>query len=143
MVVFVSQGIISGSDRDFLSDRINETLDAQYSRNLSRYVRAGLAEKADHGLAIGPPPLGYKSEILPGRRGERKIPDHKSMPVLLMLLKDYATGRSSFRQVADRLNAHAYRTRTGMPFTGASIRDVLSNRFYEGKVIYHQRLPME
>ena len=27
IVVFVSQGIISGSDRDFLSERINETLD--------------------------------------------------------------------------------------------------------------------
>ena len=26
-VVFVSQGIISGSDRDFLSERINETMD--------------------------------------------------------------------------------------------------------------------
>jgi hypothetical protein len=29
-VIFVSQGIISGSDRDFLSERINETLDEQY-----------------------------------------------------------------------------------------------------------------
>ena len=55
-VVFVSQGIISGSDRDFLSERINETLDEQYSRNLSRYVRAGLAEKFAHGRAIGGPP---------------------------------------------------------------------------------------
>ena len=44
-VVFVSQGIISGSDRDFLAERINETLDEQYSRNLSRYVSAGLYEK--------------------------------------------------------------------------------------------------
>ena len=34
-VVFVSQGIVSGSDRDFLAERINETLDEQYSRNLS------------------------------------------------------------------------------------------------------------
>src|SRR5208283_4537178 len=49
-VIFVSQGIISGSDRDFLSERINETLDEQYSRNLSRYVSAGLALKAESGL---------------------------------------------------------------------------------------------
>ena len=48
-VVFVSQGIISGSDRDFLAERINETLDEQYSRNLSRYVSAGLHEKVVHG----------------------------------------------------------------------------------------------
>ena len=57
VVVFVSQGIISGSDRDFLSERINETLDEQYSRNLSRYVRSGFAEKAAQGHAVGRPPL--------------------------------------------------------------------------------------
>ena len=29
VIVFVSQGIISGTDRDFLNERINETLDEQ------------------------------------------------------------------------------------------------------------------
>ena len=138
VVVFVSQGIISGSDRDFLNERINETLDEQYSRNLSRYVSAGLVEKAAHGIAVGPPPLGYKSERLPGRKGERKVPDSEAMPALVLLLRDYATGNFSFRDVADQLNAQNFRTRTGRPFTGASVRDVLDNRFYEGKVVYHQ-----
>ena len=50
VVVFVSQGIISGSDKDFLSERINETLDEQFSRNLSRYVSAAMAEKSSQGL---------------------------------------------------------------------------------------------
>ena len=45
-VVFVSQGIISGSDRDFLAERINETLDEQYSRNLSRYTSAGQSRRS-------------------------------------------------------------------------------------------------
>ena len=31
---FVSKGIINGNDRDFLSGRINETVDEQYSRCL-------------------------------------------------------------------------------------------------------------
>ena len=64
-VVFVSQSIISGSDRDFLAQRINETLDEQYSRNLSRYVSAGLYEKAALGHAIGRAPLGYRQEKPP------------------------------------------------------------------------------
>ncbi|MCH8141866.1 MAG: recombinase family protein, partial [Proteobacteria bacterium] len=92
---------------------------------------------------VGPPPFGYKSERLPGRKGERKVPDSEYMPALLNLLKDYASGQFSFRDVADRLNAQNFRTRTGRPFTGASIRDVLDNRFYEGKVVYHQGLPDE
>ncbi len=48
VVVFVSQGIISGSDRDFLNERINETLDEAYSRNLSRYVSANSELKEDN-----------------------------------------------------------------------------------------------
>ncbi len=141
-VVFVSQGIISGSDRDFLSERINETLDEQYSRNLSRYVSAGLNEKAEHGLHVGPVPLGYKSEILPGKP-ESKVPDPTTMPALLKILKDYGIGKYSYSKVADNLNARGFRTRTGNLFTGYSIRDVLANRFYEGKVVYHKGLPNE
>ena len=142
ILVFVSQGIISGSDRDFLNERMNETMDEQYSRNISNYVSVGLEEKAEHGYAVGPPPLGYKSEIVPGRKGERKVPDAETMPILLMALGEYATNHFSFREV-DRLNAHGFRTRTSRPFTGSSIRDVLGNRFYEGKVIYHQGQPDE
>jgi DNA invertase Pin-like site-specific DNA recombinase len=44
IVVFVAQGIISGSDRDFPNERFNEILDEQYIGNLSRYVSAGMAE---------------------------------------------------------------------------------------------------
>ena len=139
----MTQGIISGSERDFLNERINETMDEQYSRNLSRYVSAGLAEKSEHGYAVGPPPLGYMSEILAGRKGERKVPNPETMPALLMALRDYATGQFSFRDVADRLNAQGYRTRTGRPFTGASIRDVVGNRIYEGIVVYHEGRPDE
>ncbi len=142
IVGFVSQGIICGSARDFLNERINETLDEQYSRNLSRYVSAGLAQKAEHGLHVGLVPLGYKSELSSNKR-ERKVPDPATMPALLMALKEYATGTISYREVADRLNAQGFRTKAGKLFTGYNIRDILSNRFYEGKVIYHEGLADE
>ena len=141
-VIFVSQGIISGSDRDFLSERINETLDEQYSRNLSRYVSAGLAQKAEHGYHVGPAPLGYKSELTSGKH-EHKVPDPATLPVLITALRDYASGNFSQREVADHLNSLSYRTRSGKLFTGHSIKDVLSNRFYQGKVIYHEGLSDE
>ena len=91
-VVFVSQGIISGSDRDFLSERINETLDEQYSRNLSRYVSAAMAEKAANGLANGLSPLGYRSETGDSGKRERKVPDPETMPIVRRLLEEYASG---------------------------------------------------
>ncbi len=136
-MVFVSQGIVSGSDRDFLAERINETLDEQYSRNLSRYVAAGLAEKAAQGLANGVPPLGYRSEKLDNGKRERKVPDPETMPVLLELLRCYASGRYSYQTLADLLNSKGHRTRNGRPFTIGSIEQVLDNRFYIGKAVYH------
>jgi DNA invertase Pin-like site-specific DNA recombinase len=77
IIVFVAQGIISGSDRDFVNERINETLDEQSSRNLSYYVTEGMANKASQGLANGVPPLGYKSEKLENGKRERLTSGHE------------------------------------------------------------------
>ncbi|MDP6131221.1 MAG: recombinase family protein [Dehalococcoidia bacterium] len=137
VVVFVSQGIISGSERDFLAERINETLDEAYSRNLSRYVRSGFAAKAAQGHVIGHAPLGYRQEKPPSGRGARLVPDKGTMPALLQLLRGYASGDHSFRTLAQDLNAKGYRTAANRSFTESSISTALNNRFYEGKAVYH------
>jgi len=137
-VIFVSQGIISGSDRDFLSERINETLDEAYSRGLSRWVRAGLAEKAAQGHGIGRPPLGYRNEKSPSGRGAHHVVDPQSQPVLLAVLKGYDSGKHSFRTLAQGLNSQGYRTSDGRPSTESSISTILNNRFYQGVVVYHR-----
>ena len=146
VVVFVSQGIISGSDRDFLSERINETLDEQYSRNLSRYVLAGMAEKAAQGLANGMPPLGYRSEFSGNGKREKKVPNWEGgngdpkiggMEALLALLRSYASGKYSYLSLAETVNSQGCRHREGGPFTKGSVEHVLLNRFYQGKVVYH------
>jgi len=138
IVVFVSQGIISGSDRDFLSERINETLDEAYSRNLSRYVREGKARKAEAGHALGRAPLGYRQEKSPSGRGARMVPDEATMSALLALLEGYSGGHHSFETLAQEVNAKGYRTSYGNPFTQSSINQVLSNPFYDGKFYYHK-----
>ena len=139
VVVFVSQGIISGSDRDFISERINETLDEAYSRNLSRYVKEGKARKAEAGYALGRAPLGYKQEKAPSGRGAYMVPDESTMPALLALLEGYASGEHSFETLAQELNARDLRTSYANTFTQSSVNQVLSNPFYEGKFFYHRR----
>ena len=101
-----------------------------------------MAEKAASGLANGIPPLGYRSELCPNRP-ERKVPDPNTVPALLVLLRDYASGKFSLREVADHLNSLGFRTRNGRLFSGYAVKDVLRNRFYEGKVVFHQGLPDE
>lgn len=137
-VVFVSQGIISGTDRDFLNERINEVLDEAYSRNLSRYVKAGFSVKASQGHALGDAPLGYRHIKSPSGRGAWAAPDEKTMPVLLHLLRSYASGNKSFTEVANELNALGHRTARGNPFTLSTISMVLNNPFYSGRFYYHK-----
>ena len=142
-VVFVSQGIISGTDRDFLSEGINELLDEQYSRNLARFVSDGLRLKHEDGIANGVPPLGYRSEKYANGKRERKVPDLETMSALLELLRTYATGRYSYHAVAEWLNAKGFVTRNNRPFTKGSVEQVLENRFYEGQIVYHRGKPDE
>ena len=152
MVVFVSQGIISGNDRDFINERINETIDEAYSLNLSRYVAEGMEKKAEQGLANGVPPLGYKSEKLDNGKRERKVPNWRGvgdnpraggMEALLEMLRSYASGHYSYWSLAEALNSRGYRNRVAKPFTKGSVEHVLGNRFYEGKVVYHPGEPDE
>jgi hypothetical protein len=102
-----------------------------------------MAEKAAQGLANGKPPLGYRSEKLPSGKRERKAPDPETMPILLELLRCYATGKYSCLTLADHLNSLGYRNRLGQPFSEGSVRSVLDNRFYEGKVVWHPDKPEE
>lgn len=138
MVVFVSQGINSGNDNDFLNEGISEVLDEHYSRNLSRWVRGSLRVKASQGHSLGTPPLGYKHAPRSEGRGVRMIPNDSSMPALMALLRGYAMGKHSFRALAQSLNAQGYRTTKGKPFTESSISTTLNNLFYMGKIVYHR-----
>lgn len=145
-IIFVSQGIISGCERDFLNEGINEVLDEYYSITLSKWVAGGLKAKHESGIANGVPPLGYRSDKLDNGKRERKVPDLKGidgnpkvggMEALLSLLRGYASGQQSYQTVADTLNAQGYRNRVGDLFSKGSVEHVLSNRFYEGKAIFH------
>ncbi len=127
--------------------RVGEKLDSdQAAQGYPQLVvegLGGLAEKAAQGLVNGVPPLGYRSEKLDNGKRERKVPDPNTMPVLRELLSCYASGRYSYQSLADYLNAKGYRTRNGRPFTVGSIAQVLENRFYDGKAVYHPGKPDE
>ena len=62
---------------------------------------------------------------------------------LVDLLSNYATSRYSYRTLAEQLNMRGHRARNSRPFTASSIENVLTNRFYEGKVVYHPDRPDE
>ena len=151
-LIFVSQNIVSGRNTDFLNEGMNEVFDENYSRTLSGYVTEGLFTKHDNQIANGKPPLGYKSEKYDNGKHEIKVPDLNGlggdpkkggMEALLYLLRQYSTGHYSYDSLAEDLTVQGYRTRLGTQFTKGSVEHILSNRFYEGKVVYHPDKPDE
>jgi site-specific DNA recombinase len=135
---------------------------AQYfSGALGKHVRKGLEQRAIEGKHTGGIPFGYESCWIDGEKGERIqlcSPEHPGGihvhltegQAVSELFKRYSTGTTTHFQLATWLNENGFRTRNMHPlpdangklvagpklFTTASIRGILHNPFYSGKVTY-------
>ena len=135
---------------------------AQYfSGSLGKHVSKGLAQRAFEGKHTGGIPFGYQSCWVDSEKGERKVqcnPEHPGgihvhpteSKAVTELFNRYASGTTTLLQLASWLNENNFRTRNmhKLPdangnlisgpklFTTASVRGILHNPFYTGKVSY-------
>ena len=135
---------------------------AQYSsESLGVHVRKGQEQRATEGKHTGFLPFGYQScweKGLKGERIQRCDPEHpggihihpEEGPAVKELFKRYVSGTTTLAQLAKWFNDQGLRTRntkrlpdangnlvTGPRlFTVASVRGLLHNPFFAGKVIY-------
>ena len=59
--------------------------------------------------------------------------------IVRLAFEQYATGRFSDIEIAEMLNQHGYKTRSGRRFSKDSISGILRNPFYSGKVVYNNK----
>src|ERR687891_468834 len=135
-----------------------------FSDMLATHVKKGITERARQGLHLGGIPFGYESCWIEehGLRQKRCDPEHaggvhvrpQEGPAVQELFKRYAAGTTTLSQLANWLNDAGFRTRntkklpdaegnlTAGPrlFTVASVRGILHNPFYTGKVKHHDQL---
>ena len=64
------------------------------------------------------------------------VPDGEELPGLKLAYDAYASGQYSDTEVARLLNERGYRSKTGRPFSKETLRDILQNQTYLGKVKY-------
>ena len=100
-----------------------------FSAQLGRHVKKGVRQRVEHGLPSGPVPFGYLADKETGI--PCAVPEEAEAVETVFAKR--VTGEANSR-IADWLNAQGSRTRRGMLFTGASIRDMLLCRFYLGVV---------
>ncbi len=130
---------------------------AQYfSDSLSKHTSKGLKERALNGLPNGSIPFGY-------RRADKDKPNDKERDIYTVpdetevvkkIFQLYSSGQWSLSKLADWLNQQGFRTRNmhkkrdasgelvskPTPFSLYSIRWLLHNPFFTGKVSYHGQL---
>ena len=136
-----------------------------YSEALGNHVSKGLSQRAHEGKHTGGIPFGYESCWITGEKGEKICHCENEHPggvhvhasegaAVLKMFERYASGITTLGQLATWLNEQGFRTRNmhSFPdadgnlisgprlFTTASIRGILHNPFYAGKVTYKEKL---
>jgi len=105
-----------------------------YSDNLSKETNRGKLERSLQGYHNGSVPWGYTSVL----QGNRKVgvPDPEKAPVVVAMFERYATGLYSDLQIANWLNEQGYLTAKERLFNKDSVRDMLCNPYFVGKIRY-------
>ena len=135
-----------------------------FSDMLSKHTRKGIDERARQGMHLGSIPFGYQSCWK--QNGKEKVlecnPEHPGGihvhptegPAVSRLFQQYATGTTTLATLASWLNHEGFRTRNTKPllgadgemtagprwFTTSSIRGLLNNAFFTGKVKHKGKL---
>ncbi|MFC2020634.1 recombinase family protein [Chloroflexota bacterium] len=136
-----------------------------FSGALSNHVSKGLDQRAHEGKHIGGIPFGYESYWSVGNKAEKHLicnPEHLAGihihrtegKTVTELFTWYSKGTTTLAELASWLNEQGFRTRnTGKLldatgnlvsgprlFTVASVRGILHNLFYSGKLIHRRKL---
>ena len=136
-----------------------------YSSALGTHVKKGLEQRALEGKHNGGIHFGYESCWITNDKGEKQLrcqPEHaggihvhaKEGPAVTELFAAYATGSTTLSRLASWLNGRGLQTRNmhRLPdqngnlvsgprlFTTASVRGILHNPFYLGKVSHKGQL---
>lgn len=127
-VLSVSEPLIDGPFGTLI-ERIIEWMDEYYSIRLSGEVMRGMTENALRGNYQADPPIGYRYAAgLPPQK------DTATAPIVTSCVKWLLEEHLTLRQIAVRLNAMGYQTKRGNIFEPRSVRYLLENPFYAGKV---------
>lgn len=125
-VISISESI--GDDKmSVIIEAMIEAMDEYYSINLAEEVRRGMNEKASRGQAVTIPSFGYQIQ------NGKYIPDPETVPVVRSVFSDFLAG-IGMRRIAVNLNNAGHRTRRGNLFESRTVRYMLRNPVYIGKI---------
>lgn len=106
-------------------------------------VRLGMKARAKQGKWNGGALLGYKSVEVENsshrKRKETRLEIIESEAnIVRMIFEKYANGQG-FKAIANKLNHLGYKTKRGGAFSVVSIKDIITNPVYYGKIKFNEK----
>lgn len=130
-VISISEPIIDGPFGSLI-ERIIEWFDEFYSLNLATEVKRGMTEKALRGGYQSYAPLGYTYTS----GGVPEISPEEAT-VVKYIFESYLEGLD-YSSIAKKLNEKGYKTKRGNLFELRTVRYILKNPYYIGKVRWNR-----
>ena len=163
-LVSITENIDYSTDQGKLMTIMLAGFAEYFSNSLGTHIKKGISERALQGRHLGGIPFGY-SRCWEGSKGDRHQscdPEHpggvhpvpKEAEAVRELFRRYAAGNTTLSQLAVWMNSQGFRTRNmrRLPsgndsqaagpklFTTASVRVILHNPFYMGKIKHRDQL---
>lgn len=133
-VISISEPIIEGM-YGRLIEMVIEWSDEFYSVNLSGEVMRGMTEKAQRGGYQSGVPFGYTYD----KAARTPMVDLDAAEVVRNIFTWYVDGQRPIYDIAQRLNSMGIRTRTGNTWEMRTVKYVLENPFYIGKIRWNRQ----
>lgn len=117
------------SDMKFMWN-IHLSVAKKYSDNLREEAMKGWAEKLAQGWLPAPPPPGYKTVALNGKKVHQ--PDTSTRSLMLKAFEKYLEPQQSIESVSKEMELMGLTTKKGRPFSKSHVQRILTNPFYIG-----------
>lgn len=106
-------------------------------------VKMGMKQRALEGKWNGGAVLGYKSVEIEGSNHRKRTETHLELveheaALVKMIFEKYAGGQG-FKSITNELNHQGYKTKTGGAFSVTTIKGILSNPLYIGKIRFNKQ----
>lgn len=127
-VVSISEPMIDGPFGSLI-ERIIEWMDEYYSIRLSGEVMRGMTEKAMRGGYQATAPFGYTTI----GNGNPPAVNEEQAKIVRHIYTSFLEGKT-YNNIARQLNELGIRTINGNPFEARTVKYILENPFYYGKI---------
>ncbi|WP_370831422.1 recombinase family protein [Clostridium sp.] len=110
---------------------------------IAQNVKMGMCAKAKSGEWCGGRVLGYDLVPIDSQQGTKRIKNRltineKEAEAVRFIFNEYVNGKG-YKAITNQLNKLGYKTKKGNDFSVGSIREILTNPVYIGKVRYNVR----